>query len=28
MDPASYIALASLSRAVAPDWSKKDMFVV
>jgi NiFe hydrogenase small subunit HydA len=28
IDPASYMALASLSRAVAPDWSKKDMFVV
>ena len=28
MDPASYMALASVSRAVAPDWSKKDMFVV
>jgi hypothetical protein len=28
MDQASYMALAGLSRAVAPAWSKKDMFVV
>ncbi len=28
MDAASYMALAGLSRAVAPQWSKEDMFVV
>ena len=28
MDSGSYMALAGLSRAVAPKWSKEDMFVV
>lgn len=28
MDPLSYMALAGLSQAVAPQWSKEDMFVV
>jgi len=28
MDAGSYMALAGLSRAVAPKWSKEDMFVV
>ena len=28
MDAGSYMALAGLSRAVAPQWSKEDMFVV
>jgi hydrogenase small subunit len=28
IDAASYMALAGLSKAVAPQWSKEDMFVV